>query len=46
MLTLGRRDRALFHLGELERLCGTNCQEYQQLKRAVDGVQAAPKKRW
>ena len=46
MLTLGRRDRALFHLGELERLCGTSCQEYQQLKRAVDGQKAAPKKRW
>ena len=46
MLTLGRRDRALFHLGELERLCGTNCQEYQQLKRAVDGDNAGRRKRW
>lgn len=46
MLTLGRRDRALFHLGELERLCGTSCQEYLQLKRAVDGANAAPTKRW
>ena len=46
MLTLGRRDRALFHLGELERLCGTSCQEYQQLKRAVDGDHAGRRKRW
>jgi cytochrome c-type biogenesis protein CcmH/NrfG len=46
MLTLGRRDRALFHLGELERLCGTSCPEYLQLKRAMDGANAAPSKRW
>jgi len=46
MLTLGRRDRALFYLGELERLCGTSCPEYLQLKRAVDGANAAPAKRW
>lgn len=46
MLTLGRRDRALFHLGELERLCGTRCPEHQQLKRAVDGSPATPSKRW
>jgi tetratricopeptide (TPR) repeat protein len=46
MITLGRRDRALFHLGELERLCASSCQEYQQLKRAVDGDHAGRRKRW
>lgn len=46
MITLGRRDRALFHLGELERLCASSCQEYQQLKRAVDGDYAGRRKRW
>jgi tetratricopeptide (TPR) repeat protein len=46
MLTLGRRDRALFHLSELERLCGTSCHEYLQLQRAVEGANAAPAKRW
>jgi cytochrome c-type biogenesis protein CcmH/NrfG len=46
MLILGRRDRALFHLGELERLCGVTCAEYQQLKRAVQGQSAVPPKRW
>jgi Flp pilus assembly protein TadD len=46
MLILGRRDRALFHLGELERLCGVSCAQYQQLKRAVEGQSAAPPKRW
>ncbi len=42
MLILDRRERALFHLGELERLCGTGCPEYQQLKRAIDGHRAFP----
>jgi tetratricopeptide (TPR) repeat protein len=46
MLILGRRDRALFHLGELEKLCGVNCPPYQQLKRALDGQSAVPPKRW
>jgi cytochrome c-type biogenesis protein CcmH/NrfG len=46
MLILSRRDRALFHLGELERLCGVTCSEYQQLKRAVEGQNAVPPKRW
>jgi tetratricopeptide (TPR) repeat protein len=46
MLILGRRDRALFHLGELEKLCGVNCPPYQQLKRALEGQSAVPPKRW
>jgi tetratricopeptide (TPR) repeat protein len=46
MLTLGRRERALFHLGELERLCQARCEEYQQLKRAIGGQSEAPAKRW
>jgi cytochrome c-type biogenesis protein CcmH/NrfG len=46
MLILGRRDRALFHLGELEKLCGVDCPPYQQLKRALEGQSAVPPKRW
>jgi hypothetical protein len=46
MLILGRRDRALFHLGELEKLCGVNCSEYTQLQRAVEGQNAGSPKRW
>jgi Flp pilus assembly protein TadD len=46
MLILGRRDRALFHLGELEKLCGANCPPYQQLKRAVEGQSAVSPKPW
>lgn len=46
MLTLGRRDRAAFHLGVLEGLCGNLCAEYQQLKRAVDAQTAPSPKRW
>ena len=42
MLTLGQRDRALFHLGELERLCQASCPEYQQLRRAIEGPSATP----
>lgn len=47
MLTLGRRERTLFHLGELERLCQASCAEYLQLKRAIDGRDViTPSKRW
>ena len=41
MLILGRRDRALVHLQALERLCGLQCEEYQELRRAIDGTQQA-----
>ena len=44
---LGRRDRALHHLQVLERLCGTGCEEYQELRRAVEAAPAAaPRGRW
>jgi Flp pilus assembly protein TadD len=51
MIILGRRDRALHHLRELERLCGTGCEEYQELRRAFDAAPAptpagAPRGRW
>ena len=47
MLILGRRDRALHHLQVLERLCGTGCEEYQELRRAIDATpSAAPRDRW
>ena len=47
MLLLGRRDRALHHLQVLERLCGTGCEEYQELRRAVEAAPAAaPRGRW
>lgn len=46
MLTIGRRDRALFHLGELERLCSAQCEEYEQLRRALEAQPAGPAKRW
>jgi tetratricopeptide (TPR) repeat protein len=46
MLTIGRRDRALFHLGELERLCAGQCEEYQQLRRAIEARPATPARRW
>jgi Flp pilus assembly protein TadD len=36
MLTQGRRDRALFHLTQLEQICQGNCAEYMQLKNAID----------
>jgi len=40
MLTLGRRERAMHHLGALERLCQASCEGYQQLKRSLES--AAP----
>jgi len=47
MLILGRRDEALVHLQALERLCGQQCEEYQELRRALDAKpQARPKPRW
>ena len=46
MLLLGRRDRALHHLQVLERLCGTGCEEYQELRRAIDAAAPAPRGRW
>ena len=47
MLILGRRDRALHHLQVLERLCGTGCEEYQELRRAIEAAPAAaPRGRW
>lgn len=47
MLTLGRRDRALYHLQMLERLCGLQCEEYLELRRAIEGTpQVRPKPRW
>lgn len=47
MLILGRRDQALVHLQALERLCGLQCEEYQELRRALDAKpQARPKPRW
>jgi tetratricopeptide (TPR) repeat protein len=46
MLTIGRRDRALFHLGELERLCEGQCEEYQQLRQALERQDPAPSRRW
>ena len=46
-LILGRRDQALVHLQALERLCGQQCEEYQELRRALDAKpQARPKPRW
>lgn len=46
MLILGRRDRALHHLQVLERLCGTGCEEYQELRRAIDAAAPVPRGRW
>jgi tetratricopeptide (TPR) repeat protein len=47
MLLLGRREQALVHLQALERLCGLQCEEYQELRRALDAKpQARPKPRW
>jgi tetratricopeptide (TPR) repeat protein len=47
MLLLGRREQALAHLQALERLCGLQCEEYQELRRALDAKpQARPKPRW
>lgn len=46
MLTIGRRDRALFHLGELERLCAAQCEEYEQLRRALQAQPTGPARRW
>ena len=47
MLILGRRDQALVHLQTLERLCGVQCEEYQELRRALDTkTQARSKPRW
>ena len=47
MLILGRRDRALVHLQALERLCGLQCEEYLELRRAIDAKPPArPKPRW
>ena len=47
MLILGRRDQALVHLQTLERLCGLQCEEYLDLRRAIEGTpQARPKPRW
>ena len=47
MLLLGRREQALVHLQALERLCGLQCEEYQELRRAIDAKpQARPKPRW
>lgn len=51
MMRLGRRDRALIHLQALERLCGLQCEEYLELRRAIDGTpqprpQLRPQPRW
>lgn len=47
MLLLGRREQALVHLQALERLCGLQCEEYLELRRAIEAKpQARPKPRW
>lgn len=47
MLILGRRDRAIFHLGQLERLCQAQCEEYQDLKKSIEDQGASPPvRRW
>jgi tetratricopeptide (TPR) repeat protein len=47
MLLLGRREQALVHLQALERLCGLQCEEYLELRRAIDAKPPArPKPRW
>jgi tetratricopeptide (TPR) repeat protein len=47
MLLLGRREQAIVHLQALERLCGLQCEEYLELRRALDTKpQARPKPRW
>lgn len=47
MLILGRREQALLHLQALERLCGLQCEEYQELLRAMEAKAAErPKPRW
>ena len=38
-ITEGLRAKAEEHLGQLERICGRNCEEYQDLARAL----AAPR---
>lgn len=45
MLILGRRDRALHHLRELERLCQARCEEYDDLRRAYERPPGQPPKR-
>lgn len=46
MLTLGRRDKALFHLNQLEQICQANCAEYRQLKRSLKVQNQTPIRRW
>jgi tetratricopeptide (TPR) repeat protein len=38
-LMVGDRQRAEFHLGELARLCASNCEEYSDLKQAIAAYQ-------
>jgi tetratricopeptide (TPR) repeat protein len=42
MLTLGRPERALYHLQVLARLCEARCEEYLDLKRAYDAAVPPP----
>ena len=41
MLILGQRERAQFHLRELERLCPFGCDEYNDLRRAINAHPAS-----
>jgi tetratricopeptide (TPR) repeat protein len=42
MLILGRRERAHHHLRELARLCPSGCDEYDDLRRAIDAYPVSP----
>jgi Flp pilus assembly protein TadD len=42
MLILGRRERAQYHLRELARLCPSGCDEYDDLRRAIDAYPVSP----
>lgn len=47
MLLLGRREQALVHLQALGRLCSQQCEEYLELRRAIEAKPPArPKPRW
>lgn len=45
MLILGKRERAQYHLRELARLCPSGCDEYDDLRRAIDAYPVSPGKR-
>lgn len=41
-LQAGQPDKAAWHLGELARLCASSCEQYFDLKKAIERYRAAP----